>query len=339
MRRVGVVVIGRNEGLRLQQCIASLPSDSQIVYVDSGSTDGSADYAAKAGCAVIELDMQLPFTAARGRNAGIFHFQSQETPPEYIQMVDGDCTLDNRWIEKAVIALDTNPKLACVFGRRREIYANASIYNRLCDAEWNVTVGFIESCGGDALFRNSSLVNVSGYRDSLIAGEEPDLCLRMQQKGWLIERISGEMTQHDAAITSIRQWWLRAVRAGHAYAEHVWIHRSVAFHSWKIQLLRIFFWGIAMPVAAVGAVVGIMLKYVAGITVLAPVLMLYIFQFSRLLWRSRKGGYSWPDASKVAGLTLLGKLAEARGILKFARRKIFRTASRIIEYKSPTAQL
>ena len=93
-----------------------------------------------------------------------------------------------------------------------------------------------------------------------------------------------------------------------------------------------------MPMAAVGAVVGMMLNYVAGITVLALVLMLYILQFSRLLCRSRKGGYSWPDASKVAGLTLLGKLAEARGVLKFVLRKIFRTASRIIEYKSPTAQ-
>ena len=337
MRRVGVVVIGRNEGLRLQRCIASLPSDSQIVYVDSGSTDGSADYAAKAGCAVTKLDIQLPFTAARGRNAGIFYLQSQDTPPEYIQMIDGDCMLDNSWIERAVIALDTNPKLACVFGRRREIDAKASMYNRLCDDEWNVPVGFIESCGGDALFRTSALIGVSGYRDSLIAGEEPDLCLRMQQKGWLIERISGEMTQHDAAITSIRQWWLRAVRAGHAYAEHVWIHRSVAFHSWKVQLLRIFFWGIAMPVAAVGAVVSVALHYIAGTTMLALILMLYIFQFSRLFWRSRKGGYSWPDASKVAGLTLLGKLAEARGVMKFALRKIFGDASRIIEYKSPTA--
>lgn len=336
MTPVGVVVIGRNEGIRLQRCLASLPTGSRVVYVDSGSTDGSVDHARKAGCAVVELNMRLPFTAARGRNAGIAYLNSQGTPPLYVQTIDGDCTLNAGWIAKGIAALQSNTELACVFGRRRESDVAASIYNRLCDAEWDVPVGPIESCGGDALFRVTALQEVNGYRDSLIAGEEPDLCLRMRQNGWLIERIADEMTEHDAAITKVSQWWLRAVRAGHAYAEHIWIHKGEAFRSWKVQLMRILFWGMALPVAAVATIVGTIMNSVVAI-LLVFVLALYIFQFSRLLLRNRNDGYSWQDASKVSGLTLLGKLAEARGVLKFIAGKIFGNAPRIIEYKSPTA--
>ena len=49
---IGVVVIGRNEGERLKRCLNSIQSQHSgpVVYVDSGSTDGSADYARSVGC-------------------------------------------------------------------------------------------------------------------------------------------------------------------------------------------------------------------------------------------------------------------------------------------------
>ena len=69
--KVGAVVIGRNEGERLRVSLQSLiNSVAFIVYVDSGSTDGSASLARETGAVVLELDMTLPFTAARARNAG-----------------------------------------------------------------------------------------------------------------------------------------------------------------------------------------------------------------------------------------------------------------------------
>ena len=58
-------------GLRLKRCLASLATGGPVVYVDSGSTDGSdAVRARESGADVIELDMSIPFTAARARNAG-----------------------------------------------------------------------------------------------------------------------------------------------------------------------------------------------------------------------------------------------------------------------------
>ena len=41
----------------------------------------------------------------------------------------------------------------------------------------------------------------SGFNATLIAGEEPELCLRLRQKGWEIWRLDAEMTLHDAAMT------------------------------------------------------------------------------------------------------------------------------------------
>lgn len=66
-----MVVIGWNEGERLHRCLASLDGfKSRAVYVDSGSSDGSPELARSMGWDVLELNPSLPFSAARGRNAG-----------------------------------------------------------------------------------------------------------------------------------------------------------------------------------------------------------------------------------------------------------------------------
>ena len=68
--RIGIVVIGRNEGGRLIRCLTSLKENKQLVYVDSGSTDSSVIEARRRGAEVVELNMEIPFTAARARNEG-----------------------------------------------------------------------------------------------------------------------------------------------------------------------------------------------------------------------------------------------------------------------------
>ena len=65
--KIGVVAIGRNEGERLKRCLKSLLGQvDRVVYVDSGSTDGSIEMARSLGVEVVELDMSKPFTMARG---------------------------------------------------------------------------------------------------------------------------------------------------------------------------------------------------------------------------------------------------------------------------------
>ena len=70
MTDVGFVVIGRNEGARLELCIRSVLAVSRrVIYADSASTDGSVATAERLGVAVVQLPSDGRLTAARGRNA------------------------------------------------------------------------------------------------------------------------------------------------------------------------------------------------------------------------------------------------------------------------------
>lgn len=331
---IAAVVIGRNEGERLRNCLSSIPAGVATVYVDSGSTDGSVDFARGRGIEVVELDMSQGFTAARARNAGLERLRDLQARFDYVQMIDGDCILDAGWLPKAIAALEHESGLAVVFGRRRERFPERSVYNRMCDDEWNVPVGLANACGGDALFRTAPLQAAGGYDPSLIAGEEPDLCLRLRAAGWQIRRIDAEMTLHDAAITRFSQWWKRAKRAGHAYAEHLWRHRENADPVWRRQVASIVLWGFAFPFAALlllasGSALTIMPALWLGLAIVA----LYPLQWARMFLRKRNGGVSSSFSARYAALILAGKFAEFAGVLTFIANLGRKRRSSLIEYK------
>src|SRR3990170_3982962 len=90
--RLGIVAIGRNEGERLRACLRSVVGDNRVVvYVDSGSTDGSVEMARSMGAEVVELDLATPFTAARARNEGFHRLEQLNPNVAFVQFVDGDC--------------------------------------------------------------------------------------------------------------------------------------------------------------------------------------------------------------------------------------------------------
>ena len=215
------IIIGRNEGHRLIRCLAAAaPEFAPLIYVDSGSRDGSVDAARAAGAQVVALDMDRPFTAARARNSGFAALQAQDgAMPEFVQFIDGDCEMQPAWADRAVALLRDRPDIAIVAGRVRERHPEASVFNRLCDAEWDAPAGPADAVGGIFLARSAAFAAVGGFDPTLIAGEEPDLCHRLRDAGWRIWRLADEMTLHDAAMTRFGQWWRRALRGGHAAAE------------------------------------------------------------------------------------------------------------------------
>ncbi len=251
---LGIVVIGRNEGARLEACLKSAIAQSRwVVYVDSGSTDESVTHAQALGAEVVALDLAIPFTAARARNVGLGRLLELH-PVSYVQFVDGDCELNPNWCQHALAYLQQQPSVAVLCGRRRERFPQASVFNLLCDLEWDTPVGEAIACGGDALMRVAALQQVGGYNPKLIAGEEPELCLRLRQQNWQIYRIDAEMTLHDAQMMRFSQWWQRAVRGGHAYAEVSWLHRHDSEKFWMRESLRIWMWGCAIPLLSLGLI-------------------------------------------------------------------------------------
>ncbi len=196
------MAIGRNEGSRLRQClIEAIGQVAWVVYVDSGSTDGSLELARSIGADTVELDLSIPFTAARARNEGFARLLQLVPDIEFVQFVDGDCEMVDGWIERAQSELAAKPDVAAVCGRRRERYPAASIYNQLCDIEWDTPVGEAQACGGDSMMRAWAFEQVEGFNPALIAGEETEMCVRPGQKGWKILRLDAEMTMHDAQMT------------------------------------------------------------------------------------------------------------------------------------------
>ena len=324
LENVGVVVIGRNEGERLRMCFESFGGIiGRVVYVDSGSTDGSVGMARALGVDVVELDMRAPFTAARARNEGLRRLRERQPELAYVQFADGDCEVVAGWIENAAAWLDANRDVAVVCGRRRERHPRRSIYNRLCDIEWDTPAGEAKACGGDALMRIEALEAVNGYRSDLIAGEEPELCVRLRAAGWRIWRIDREMTLHDAAMTRFGQWWARNLRGGYAYAQGANLHGAGPERYCVHASRSIWFWALGVPFAAAG-----LAFWWQGWAI--ALLLIYPLQVVRLaVGGGRSAGENWLRA----GFLLLGKFPEMLGQARFLRHRYFGGQSRLIEYK------
>jgi glycosyltransferase involved in cell wall biosynthesis len=320
---IGVVVIGRNEGERLVKCLESARSKvSRLVYVDSGSTDGSAVTAERLGAHVVALNSNRPFTAARARNEGAKALLALYPEISFIQFVDGDCELQEDWLIIASSFLARHGDVAAVCGRRRELHVSASIYNRLCDLEWDTPLGQTLACGGDSLVRWSAFEQAGGFAEGLIAGEEPELCLRWRAMGWKIWRVHAEMTKHDAALTRFYKWWLRTMRGGYAMAEVATLHWRDPLAIWKKEIISVLFWGFVVPACIAFA----SLRSPVG---LASVLI-YPAQISRIaIRRGPTGGDSWIYAMFVT----LAKFAEFQGVTTYYWRVLFQRSATLIEYK------
>lgn len=317
--KVAAIAIGRNEGDRLVRCLASLKGRAApIIYVDSGSTDGSIEVANAAGAKIVELDMSQPFTAARARNVGLERLAEIDPGGKFVQLLDGDCELRDGWIETARAALEAEPTLAVVCGRRCERFPEATLWNRMIDEEWNTPVGEAKACGGDAVMRRAALDDVGGYRDSLIAGEEPEMCYRMRQKGWRIRRLDAEMTTHDAALTRFSQWWQRARRAGHAFAEGAALHGAGPEGFRRRETRRALAWGGGLPLATV-----------LGLLLLGPWAFLLLAIWPLQVIRLRVRSLDWQSAFFLT----IGKFPEAQGVLDYWLGRLTGRRRSLIEYK------
>jgi GT2 family glycosyltransferase len=321
---VGVIVIGRNEGERLKKCLESVVGiPSRVVYIDSGSTDGSVEMARGMGIHVVELDMSRSFTAARARNEGFRRLHELAPDLAYVQFVDGDCEVVPGWLGKAVTFLDARREVAVVSGRLRERHPEQSIYNLFCDIEWDSPAGETRTCGGNALIRADAFEKMSGYRADLIAGEEPELCVRLRAAGWHVWRLDEEMAWHDAAMTKFSQWWKRSVRAGYAFAEGASLHGASPERYCVRESRSAWFWGLGLPLFAFvyTALVGPF-----GLMAFA----VYPLQVMRLALR---GNRSLRENWLRAVFLVIGKFPEMLGQAKFMFDRAVGRRSRLIEYK------
>jgi hypothetical protein len=280
--------------------------------------------AAQIGARVVALDLTQPFSAARARNAGAALAVEGKHHVRYIQFVDGDCELISGWLMEARQFLESHPEVVAVCGRRRERFPELSVYNRMCDLEWDTPVGQARAFGGDVMIRAAAFQDVGGYRSDLIAGEDPELAIRLRQAGGQVWRIDADMTLHDAAMTRLSQWWRRSVRAGYAYALGASIHGAPPERHWVRESRRSWIWGFFVPA------LGVLSALAGSFKFSISVLLMFVFQWFRLFIRFR-GDRRLRLASST--FSIIGKFAEFTGQVRFLWHRFARKKARLIEYK------
>ncbi len=319
---VGIVVIGRNEGVRLIACLEALQGQGlNIVYVDSGSTDNSVAEAKARGADIVALDMSLPFTAARARNAGLDCLDAYETI-EFVQFLDGDCVIQPGWLSAGEAFLREKPEIAIVTGRLRERFPEKSIYNRMCDHEWDEPIGKIEVCAGLSMMRRAALTEECRFNPNVIAGEDDELSVRIRAAGWEIWRLKNEMALHDAEIYRFSQFWRRMRRGGYACAEGAHMHGAPPARLGVQQQRRALIWGGLLPLV-------ILLGTVLFGSWALPLLLVYPAQIIRLALRDGAGRTAWERAA----LMTVSKFAEVQGVFEFHIGRLWGRGAQIIEYK------
>ena len=329
---LAVVVIGRNEGARLTGCLNSLNALKQafesfeVIYVDSNSSDDSITRARSDGARVLVLPPG-PTTAARGRNLGW-----RASHATFVLFLDGDTVLHPSFVAAALEQFQ-DPQTAVVWGHRRELAPRASVYNRVLDLDWIYAPGVSQFCGGDALMRRDVLLEIGGYDETLIAGEEPEMCHRMTSLGYRIMHIDCPMTEHDLAITSFHQYWKRAMRAGFAYASVSERLRGSKSPLWRSETRRNLVQSITMLTAPLLAIIlSLVLRSFLPVAVMTFCVLLLILRTARRC--SWKCPGDQLTAFLYAGHSHLQQIPILFGQLKFYRER--HGEHQLIEYKEVT---
>lgn len=210
--------------LRTLDDIAALPERPDVIVVDNGSTDGTADAVRSRlpGATVIELNGNR---GAVARNIGV---RAARTP--YVAFADDDSGWVPGALERAAWLLDRHPRLALVAARilvgaaKREDPTCTTMAISPLSSSGDVpgipVLGFV-ACG--AVVRRDAFLAVGGFSERLwFQGEEALLAVDLASAGWALSYLpdvvawhtpSGYRDRHARAALHARNavWvaWLR----------------------------------------------------------------------------------------------------------------------------------
>lgn len=194
-RKISVILPAANESVLLQrtveQFVATLPDNSEIIIVDNGSTDGCADFLLENGCPTIHL-IRTPeaLGVAGARNRGLTQAQG-----EIVVFADSHIDLPERWWQPLVCALN-HPNVGVVgpaIGVMGKPELPAACGQRIAEAklrvEWLSRRGDeaypVPTLGGGFMAMRHDTLKVAGAFDAGMpqwGSEDLEICLRY----WLL---------------------------------------------------------------------------------------------------------------------------------------------------------
>lgn len=308
--RLAAVIIGRNEGAKLDRSLRSVPAGtSPVVYVDSCSRDGSVELARRAGASIVELTIPPPCSVARARNAGFARAVALVPDVELVQFLDADSELASGWCEAACAAMRENPNAGAVYGALRERYPQRSLLSRIYHVDLGRRRDSADACPGISVVRAAAFRAVGGFSEDLLGFEDRELSTRLRCAGWQVRQLDAPMAVHEVGRQSFAAWWNRRLHGGSALAHELALHPDVSSAARRASYSA-WLWGLVVPLGAVAAAT--MSHRAVLVWPLA-----YAALFARITRRVAADGFSRRDAACYAAATVLAKLPEAIGQLRF----------------------
>lgn len=195
--RLSVIIIGKNEEKHLKKCFQSVVKavsgikDSEMIYVDSASTDRSVEIAQLFPARILQLKPEWELSAAAGRYIGFLRSEGK-----YLFFIDGDSFIYRGWLSHAIRFMDENPAVSGVAGVVHEIFLGSDgsvcgfLRNRYGQDDQTVEASTL---GGIALYRQHTLEKVGPFNPYIPVDEERELALRIRKDGLKIVRIPEPM--------------------------------------------------------------------------------------------------------------------------------------------------
>jgi GT2 family glycosyltransferase len=181
-KAVSVIVPVRNDAAGLQRCLASVREASppavavEVIVVDNGSTDGSAEIARQAGSTVIVKPGER---VSALRNAG-----AAVASGDILAFVDADHELDPGWL-RSLLTLFEDPAVSAAGAPYSSPQSPTWVqraYDALrCHPAERQDVDWLAS--GNLAIRRSVFESVGGFDRNLEACEDVDLCRRLRARG------------------------------------------------------------------------------------------------------------------------------------------------------------
>jgi len=260
---VSVIVPAYNEKEGIAATVRSLatgnhPGGIEVVVVDDGSTDGTADIVESLGLPNVRLVRKPNAGKASALNTGVALARH-----DLLVMVDGDTVLEPESVHRLVQPF-ADPRVGAVagnvkVGNRRNLVARWQHIEYVIGFNLDRRLYELLGCmptvpGAIGAFRRKAVVEAGGISDDTLA-EDTDITMALNRAGWRVV-YEDRATAWTEAPATLGQLWRQRYRWSYGTMQAMWKHRRALFEDGpsgrfgRVGLPFLALFGVVLPLFA-----------------------------------------------------------------------------------------